>query len=83
MVGAQLLKYSGYMVELVDGLCLATFGEPDAAVAWALSCQAALLSAHWTPLVLKHELCEEMRVVVPPNSPQEQPQSRVLCRCLG
>ena len=42
-VSRALLEWGGYLMELVDGLCLASFADAGAAVGWALSAQADLM----------------------------------------
>ena len=42
-VSRALLEWGGYLMELSDGLCLASFADPGAAVGWALDAQADLM----------------------------------------
>eukprot|EP00198_Chlamydomonas_reinhardtii_P000604 XP_001689939.1 predicted protein [Chlamydomonas reinhardtii] len=59
-VAAQLNAADGYVVELVDGLCLAAFRSSADALLWALRCGRQLLAAPWDDELLEHELCEEV-----------------------
>ncbi|KAG2493662.1 hypothetical protein HYH03_008176 [Edaphochlamys debaryana] len=61
-VAQQLNAADGYVVELVDGLCLAAFRSPADALLWSLRCGRALLQAPWSDELLEHELCEEVSV---------------------
>ncbi|KXZ50689.1 hypothetical protein GPECTOR_15g373 [Gonium pectorale] len=57
-LGAGLLAGAGgYLVEGADGLLLAAFGSPGAAVEWALECVAALRQQTWEEELLAHEMC--------------------------
>ncbi|KAG2446180.1 hypothetical protein HXX76_000773 [Chlamydomonas incerta] len=55
----------GYLVEGGDGLVLAAFGSPLAAVEWALDTLEALREVAWDEELLAHELCEEVLTVSP------------------
>lgn len=59
---AQSLLYAhgGYLLEAVDGLCLAAFSRPAAAIRWSLDTVSACLAAQWPPQLLAHELGEEV-----------------------
>ncbi|GIM07984.1 hypothetical protein Vretimale_11981, partial [Volvox reticuliferus] len=81
----QLAAFGGYLVELVDDLCLAAFTDPAAAIRWGLTVLSHLLSADWSPKLLEHELCEEVvfserrqpsELVTPPvgDDVRQQPQ---------
>ncbi|KAG2444465.1 hypothetical protein HXX76_001217 [Chlamydomonas incerta] len=59
-VATQLNAADGYVVELVDGLCLAAFRSSADALLWALRCGRQLLAAPWSDDLLEHELCEEV-----------------------
>ncbi|KAG2447205.1 hypothetical protein HYH02_007946 [Chlamydomonas schloesseri] len=59
-VASQLNAADGYVVELVDGLCLAAFRSSADALLWALRCGKQLLAAPWSDELLEHELCEEV-----------------------
>lgn len=51
----------GYVVEATgEGLCLAAFQEPAAAVVWGLKCKEALQRAEWSPTVLQSEWGKEV-----------------------
>uniref|UniRef100_A0A7S3R6S4 Guanylate cyclase domain-containing protein n=1 Tax=Dunaliella tertiolecta TaxID=3047 RepID=A0A7S3R6S4_DUNTE len=54
-----LTKRGGYLVEAVDGLCLAAFTCPSSAIRWALESIEACLNADWPPELLETELGEE------------------------
>ena len=51
----------GFLVEGGDGLVLAAFGSPLAAVHWALDVMDELQATAWEEELLAHELCEEVR----------------------
>ncbi|KAG2440502.1 hypothetical protein HYH02_010380 [Chlamydomonas schloesseri] len=55
----------GYLVEGGDGLVLAAFGSPLAAVEWALDTLEGLRKLAWEEELLSHELCEEVLTVSP------------------
>jgi hypothetical protein len=57
-VSRLLSAADGYVVELVDGLCLAAFRSAADALLWALRCNKQLLAAPWDEALLEHELCE-------------------------
>ncbi|GIL88278.1 hypothetical protein Vretifemale_16198 [Volvox reticuliferus] len=63
-VSEQIHGTDGYVVELVDGLCLAAFRSPADALLWSLRCGRLLLSAPWSDELLEHELCEEVSLLV-------------------
>jgi len=54
-----LTKRGGYLVEAVDGLCLAAFTCPSSAIRWALESIEACLNADWPSELLETELGEE------------------------
>uniref|UniRef100_A0A7S3VU00 Guanylate cyclase domain-containing protein n=1 Tax=Dunaliella tertiolecta TaxID=3047 RepID=A0A7S3VU00_DUNTE len=54
-----LIKRGGYLVEAVDGLCLAAFTRPSSAIRWALESIEACLNADWPSELLETELGEE------------------------
>ncbi len=60
MAGGLLGSAPGYLVEGGEGLVLAAFGSPAAAVGWALECMEAMRQEEWEPELLAHELCEEV-----------------------
>ncbi|GLI64664.1 hypothetical protein VaNZ11_007992 [Volvox africanus] len=61
LVVGRLGAAGGYLVEgCGDGLVLAAFGSPTAAVEWALDCLEGLRRLDWDPRLLAHELCEEV-----------------------
>ncbi|GIL49563.1 hypothetical protein Vafri_5894 [Volvox africanus] len=61
LVVSRLGAAGGYLVEgCGDGLVLAAFGSPTAAVEWALDCLEGLRRLDWDPRLLAHELCEEV-----------------------
>ncbi|KAG2423445.1 hypothetical protein HXX76_015316 [Chlamydomonas incerta] len=51
---------AGYLVEGGEGLVLAVFRDPTAAVEWALDCVEALKKQDWEDELLAHWLCEEV-----------------------
>ncbi|MEW5301992.1 MAG: hypothetical protein WDW36_004810 [Sanguina aurantia] len=57
-----LIEYSGYLVEGPDGLLLASFHHPLAAMRWALHCMKDMRTLPWPEELLQHELCEEVSV---------------------
>ncbi|KXZ48733.1 hypothetical protein GPECTOR_25g317 [Gonium pectorale] len=61
-VSEQLSAADGYVVELVDGLCLATFRQAADALQWSLRCGKLLMDAKWSEELLEHELCEEVSI---------------------
>uniref|UniRef100_A0A7S3R8N7 Guanylate cyclase domain-containing protein n=1 Tax=Dunaliella tertiolecta TaxID=3047 RepID=A0A7S3R8N7_DUNTE len=54
-----LTKRGGYLVEAVDGLCLAAFAQPAAAIRWAIECIKACLHLSWPAELLESDLGEE------------------------
>jgi hypothetical protein len=56
VVRAQLLPYSGYLVELSDGLVLASFSHPHVAIRWALATVQHCMAADWPQELLHHEV---------------------------
>ncbi|KAG2496362.1 hypothetical protein HYH03_005592 [Edaphochlamys debaryana] len=59
IAGRLLTPGGGYKVEGADGLVLAVFASPVAALAWACSCITALCQHQWEDALLAHELCQE------------------------
>ncbi|KXZ55647.1 hypothetical protein GPECTOR_2g1197 [Gonium pectorale] len=59
---SRLAALGGYLVEAADGLVLAAFAEPAAAVRWGLSVVSRLMAADWSAKLLTHELCEEVGI---------------------
>eukprot|EP00198_Chlamydomonas_reinhardtii_P013206 XP_001702543.1 predicted protein [Chlamydomonas reinhardtii] len=59
-------RSGGYLVEGGDGLVLAAFGSPLAAVEWALDTVEALRELVWEEELLAHEMCEEVGLDVGP-----------------
>ncbi|KAG2490196.1 hypothetical protein HYH03_011323 [Edaphochlamys debaryana] len=59
LTGGLLGAAGGFLVEGGDGLVLAAFGRPSAAVLWALQCIEQLKSQDWEEELLGHELCSE------------------------
>ncbi|KAG2501942.1 hypothetical protein HYH03_000440 [Edaphochlamys debaryana] len=59
ITGTLLAPGGGFKVEGADGLVLAVFGSPMAAVRWACTCSAALAQYAWEEALLSHELCQE------------------------
>ncbi|MEW5301501.1 MAG: hypothetical protein WDW36_004359 [Sanguina aurantia] len=57
-VSALLPGFNGYLVELSDGLCLASFPSARDAVGYALLCKEQLMKQDWPEELLAHELCE-------------------------
>ncbi|KAG2446181.1 hypothetical protein HXX76_000774 [Chlamydomonas incerta] len=55
----------GYLVEGGDGLVLAAFGSPLAAVEWALDTFERLKGLAWEEELLAHEMCEEVLTAGP------------------
>ncbi|KAG2443396.1 hypothetical protein HXX76_001756 [Chlamydomonas incerta] len=55
----------GYLVEAGDGLVLAAFGSPLAAVEWAINTREGLRELAWEEELLAHELCAEVLTVSP------------------
>ncbi|KAG2440503.1 hypothetical protein HYH02_010381 [Chlamydomonas schloesseri] len=55
----------GYLVEGGDGLVLAAFGSPLAAVEWALDTLERLKGLAWEEELLAHEMCEEVLTAGP------------------
>ncbi|KAG2429952.1 hypothetical protein HYH02_013903 [Chlamydomonas schloesseri] len=55
-----LCSRAGYLVEGGEGLVLAVFRDPTAAVEWALDCVEALKKQDWEDELLAHWLCEEV-----------------------
>ncbi|KAG2485781.1 hypothetical protein HYH03_015493 [Edaphochlamys debaryana] len=49
-----------FLVEAGEGLVLAAFASPRAAVEWALDCLEELHDLEWEEELLTHELCEEV-----------------------
>ncbi|KAJ9524753.1 hypothetical protein QJQ45_024359 [Haematococcus lacustris] len=60
---AALCQHGGYLMEAVDGLCLAAFGSPAAAVRWALDTLNRCLALDWPPELLEHELGEAVELM--------------------
>ncbi|MEW5301527.1 MAG: hypothetical protein WDW36_004384 [Sanguina aurantia] len=60
LVGEELKKRRGYLVEAVDGLFLAAFQRPADAILWALECNEDMIKQEWPEELLTHELCEEL-----------------------
>ncbi|MEW5319088.1 MAG: hypothetical protein WDW38_010259 [Sanguina aurantia] len=60
LVGEELKKRRGYLVEAVDGLFLAAFQQPADAILWALECNEDMIKQEWPEELLTHELCEEL-----------------------
>ncbi|KAG2496361.1 hypothetical protein HYH03_005591 [Edaphochlamys debaryana] len=58
IAGRLLTPGGGYKVEGADGLVLAVFASPVAALAWACSCITALCQHQWEDALLAHELCQ-------------------------
>lgn len=52
----------GYCAEVGEGLVLATFGHPAAAIRWALASIQVCMAADWAPELLAHEACEEISI---------------------
>jgi hypothetical protein len=75
-----LVARGGYLVELADGLCLAAFGQPAAAMLWALEVQTALRDADWPEELLQHEAGEEIAVFVAAPQPAPAPVGAALTR---
>ncbi|KAG2500097.1 hypothetical protein HYH03_001680 [Edaphochlamys debaryana] len=62
-LAARLLgRGGGYAVEAGEGLVLAAFGSPLAAVEWALDTVEGLRALAWEEELLAHELCEEVLI---------------------
>ncbi|MEW5319055.1 MAG: hypothetical protein WDW38_010231 [Sanguina aurantia] len=57
-VSALLPGFNGYLVELSDGLCLASFPSARDAVGYALLCKEQLMKQDWPEELLAHEMCE-------------------------
>ncbi|KAL6764314.1 nucleotide cyclase [Haematococcus lacustris] len=60
---AALCQHGGYLMEAVDGLCLAAFGSPAAAVRWALDTLTRCLELDWPTELLEHELGEAVELM--------------------
>ncbi|GIL49557.1 hypothetical protein Vafri_5901 [Volvox africanus] len=73
LVVSRLGAAGGYLVEgCGDGLVLAAFGSPTAAVEWALDCLEGLRRLDWDPALLAHELCaEHMESILPVIKPSQ------------
>ncbi|KAG2501553.1 hypothetical protein HYH03_000060 [Edaphochlamys debaryana] len=65
VVGDELKRRRGYLVEAVDGLFLAAFQRPSDAILWALECNEAMIKQDWPEDLLAHELCEELVISAP------------------
>lgn len=65
VVGEELKRLKGYLVEAVDGLFLAAFQRPSDAILWALECNEAMVTQDWPDDLLAHELCEELVISAP------------------
>ncbi|GFR48855.1 hypothetical protein Agub_g10809 [Astrephomene gubernaculifera] len=65
VVGDELKRRKGYLVEAVDGLFLAAFQRPSDAILWALECNEAMIKQDWPEDLLAHELCEELVISAP------------------
>ncbi|GLI68043.1 hypothetical protein VaNZ11_012366 [Volvox africanus] len=65
VVGEELKRRKGYLVEAVDGLFLAAFQRPSDAILWALECNEAMIKQDWPEDLLAHELCEELVISTP------------------
>ncbi|GFR42827.1 hypothetical protein Agub_g3784 [Astrephomene gubernaculifera] len=73
----QCGQRGGYVIEAVEGLCLAAFHDPATAAAWALGCMETLQNMEWPAAVLNHPQCREVYdktanrtlAVVPYDSP--------------
>ncbi|KAJ9509342.1 hypothetical protein QJQ45_001777 [Haematococcus lacustris] len=84
---AALCQHGGYLMEAVDGLCLAAFGSPAAAVRWALDTLTRCLELDWPPELLEHELGEAVEVMSVnkqgTTSPQAAARSLARASCDG
>ncbi|KAL6764304.1 nucleotide cyclase [Haematococcus lacustris] len=80
-----LCQHGGYLMEAVDGLCLAAFGSPAAAVRWALDTLARCLELEWPLELLEHELGEAVELMSVDNKgpTSVQPSARPLPRTNG
>jgi hypothetical protein len=60
MVTQRAAHYAGYVVEATEGLCLAAFADPLAAVVWAVECGALMRGHNWDSQLMDHEvsLCD-------------------------
>ncbi|GMH38948.1 hypothetical protein BSKO_06846 [Bryopsis sp. KO-2023] len=62
-VGKGLLdEFSGYQVEVADGLFLTSFPDAISAIAWSVKLHEEVSLAKWPTPLLNHELCEEFTV---------------------
>ncbi|MEW5319057.1 MAG: hypothetical protein WDW38_010233 [Sanguina aurantia] len=59
-VSALLPSFNGYLVELSDGLCFASFPSSRDAIGYALLCKDQLMVQDWPEELLAHALCEEI-----------------------
>ncbi|KAG2492217.1 hypothetical protein HYH03_009462 [Edaphochlamys debaryana] len=76
LVCGLLGQWGGYLAEGGDGLFLAVFGSPAAAIEWALECEEKLKWLDWDPELLAHELAEEVATygsVHPVRTPEVRP----------
>ncbi|KAJ9524357.1 hypothetical protein QJQ45_008547 [Haematococcus lacustris] len=82
---AALCQHGGYLMEAVDGLCLAAFGSPAAAVRWALDTLTRCLELDWPHELLEHELGEAVELMSVNNqgTTSVQPSARALPRTNG
>ncbi|GFH17596.1 guanylate cyclase domain-containing protein, partial [Haematococcus lacustris] len=82
---AALCQHGGYLMEAVDGLCLAAFASPAAAMRWALDTLTRCLELDWPPELLEHELGEAVELMSVNNqgTTSVQPSARALRRANG
>ncbi|KAL6764315.1 hypothetical protein V8C86DRAFT_2479502 [Haematococcus lacustris] len=84
---AALCQHGGYLMEAVDGLCLAAFGSPAAAVRWALDTLTRCLALDWPHELLEHELGEAVELMSVnrqgPTSPPAAARSLARASCDG
>ncbi|GFH22495.1 guanylate cyclase domain-containing protein [Haematococcus lacustris] len=84
---AALCQHGGYLMEAVDGLCLAAFGSPAAAVRWALDTLNRCLALDWPHELLEHELGEAVELMSVnkqgTTSPQAAARSLARASCDG
>ncbi|KAL6755782.1 nucleotide cyclase [Haematococcus lacustris] len=72
---AALCQHGGYLMEAVDGLCLAAFGSPAAAVRWSLDTLTRCLELDWPLELLEHELGEAVELMSVNNQGRTSPQA--------
>ncbi|MEW5318951.1 MAG: hypothetical protein WDW38_010130 [Sanguina aurantia] len=59
-VSALLFKFNGYLVEMCDGLLLATFSSARDAIGYALTAKKQLTLQEWPEELLENGLCTEV-----------------------